>query len=88
MQRVREIRLDCDGDAILISIDQAGVACHEGYRSCFFRRLDGTDWIVDRDRGSTQPRFTDVSRVDRPWRPRVSSCQGAFHCYIGWLTGG
>ncbi|MBK7972038.1 MAG: phosphoribosyl-AMP cyclohydrolase [Deltaproteobacteria bacterium] len=51
VQRVREIRLDCDGDAILISIDQAGVACHEGYRSCFFRRWDGTDWIVDRDRG-------------------------------------
>lgn len=51
VQRVREIRLDCDGDAILISIDQTGVACHEGYRSCFFRRWDGTDWVVDRERG-------------------------------------
>lgn len=51
VQRVREIRLDCDGDAILISIDQAGVACHEGYRSCFFRRWDGVDWVVDRERG-------------------------------------
>ncbi len=50
-QRVKEIRIDCDGDAILIAIDQTGVACHEGYRSCFFRRWDGNDWAVDRERG-------------------------------------
>lgn len=51
VQRVKEIRIDCDGDAILITIDQTGVACHEGYRSCFFRRWDGSDWVVDRERG-------------------------------------
>lgn len=51
VQRVKEIRIDCDGDAILITIDQTGVACHEGYRSCFFRRWDGSEWIVDRERG-------------------------------------
>ena len=34
-QRVREVRLDCDGDALLIKVDQVGVACHTGDRSCF-----------------------------------------------------
>jgi phosphoribosyl-AMP cyclohydrolase len=39
--RVREIRLDCDADALLVSVDAAGPGvCHEGYRSCFFRRLE------------------------------------------------
>lgn len=38
--RVRELRLDCDGDTVLLKVDPAGPACHEGYRSCFFRRLD------------------------------------------------
>ena len=41
VQRVRDIRLDCDGDALLVSVDQAGgAACHTGRRSCFFRALD------------------------------------------------
>jgi phosphoribosyl-AMP cyclohydrolase len=34
-QHVREVRLDCDGDALLIKVDQVGVACHTGDRSCF-----------------------------------------------------
>lgn len=37
VQRVRSIRLDCDRDAVLLRIEQVGAACHEGYRSCFFR---------------------------------------------------
>lgn len=36
-QKVKEIRLDCDADALLMKIEQKGGACHEGYRSCFFR---------------------------------------------------
>jgi phosphoribosyl-AMP cyclohydrolase len=40
VQRVREIYLDCDGDAILLTVEQNGGACHEGYRSCFFRKLN------------------------------------------------
>ncbi|MFB3818406.1 MAG: bifunctional phosphoribosyl-AMP cyclohydrolase/phosphoribosyl-ATP diphosphatase HisIE [Candidatus Methylomirabilales bacterium] len=41
VQRVREIRYDCDADTLLLLIDQAGVACHTGERSCFYRRLPG-----------------------------------------------
>ena len=38
-QRVRALRLDCDGDALLVLVDQEGAACHTGARSCFFRPL-------------------------------------------------
>ncbi|WP_336331100.1 phosphoribosyl-AMP cyclohydrolase [Haloarcula sp. CGMCC 1.2071] len=41
VQRVEEIRVDCDGDALLYRIEQEGGACHTGYRSCFYRTLDG-----------------------------------------------
>jgi len=40
-QAIREIRVDCDADALLYLIDQEGGACHTGYRSCFHRTLDG-----------------------------------------------
>jgi len=41
-QRVKEIYVDCDSDALVMKIEQVGrAACHEGYRSCFFRRLEG-----------------------------------------------
>lgn len=47
VQRVRELRLDCDGDVLLLSIEQkGGIACHTGRQSCFYRRLDGGDWTV------------------------------------------
>ncbi len=46
VQRVRSIRRDCDGDAIVMAVDQTGAACHEGYRSCFFRSLEGDEWQV------------------------------------------
>ena len=39
LQKVKRIALDCDGDALLVSVQQTGGACHTGYRSCFFRRL-------------------------------------------------
>jgi phosphoribosyl-AMP cyclohydrolase len=38
-QWVREVRLDCDGDALLVLVDQEGAACHTGARSCFSRPL-------------------------------------------------
>ena len=40
VQHVKEIRLDCDQDAILIKIEQVGGACHTGFRSCFYRVLE------------------------------------------------
>ncbi len=39
-QKVRSIYYDCDGDTILLKVEQKGVACHTGERTCFFRRLD------------------------------------------------
>jgi phosphoribosyl-AMP cyclohydrolase len=41
VQRLVEVRVDCDGDALLLLVDQHGVACHTGRRSCFFRALRG-----------------------------------------------
>jgi len=41
VQRVEEVRVDCDGDALLYLVAQEGGACHTGYRSCFHRTLDG-----------------------------------------------
>jgi phosphoribosyl-AMP cyclohydrolase len=47
VQEVREICIDCDADTILLKVRQVGgAACHEGYRSCFFRRLEGADLKV------------------------------------------
>jgi phosphoribosyl-AMP cyclohydrolase len=39
-QTVRAVFIDCDADTILLKVDQVGAACHEGYRSCFFRQVD------------------------------------------------
>jgi len=39
-QIVREVRIDCDRDCLLVKVEQVGPACHEGYRSCFYRRVD------------------------------------------------
>jgi phosphoribosyl-AMP cyclohydrolase / phosphoribosyl-ATP pyrophosphohydrolase len=41
-QRVRQLRFDCDGDAIVALVEPAGPACHTGQRSCFYRDLDGS----------------------------------------------
>ena len=41
VQHVEEIRVDCDGDALLYLVDQEGGACHTGYESCFYRTVDG-----------------------------------------------
>jgi len=47
VQKVREIRLDCDNDAILLVVESAGgIACHTGRETCFFQRLDDGRWIT------------------------------------------
>jgi phosphoribosyl-AMP cyclohydrolase len=46
VQKVREIRLDCDNDAILLRVEQVGgIACHTGRERCFFQRLEGDRWV-------------------------------------------
>ncbi len=61
VQALKALYYDCDMDALLLKIDQTGVACHTGERSCFFRRLDseGTDSGVE---GSTGPEI--LSRLE------------------------
>lgn len=47
VQRVRAIRADCDGDVLLLSIEQqGGIACHTGRESCFFHQLQGNAWVA------------------------------------------
>lgn len=47
VQRVKEIFLDCDADTVLLKVEQVGgAACHEGYASCFYRRLQDDGWQV------------------------------------------
>jgi len=41
VQKVKEIRIDCDMDSLLLLVEQVGGACHMGYNSCFYRNLDG-----------------------------------------------
>jgi phosphoribosyl-AMP cyclohydrolase len=49
-QQVQDIRLDCDNDVILLTVTQVGgIACHTGRRHCFFRKLEGDQWV------STEP---------------------------------
>lgn len=40
VQHVKGVYVDCDRDCLLVKVEQVGAACHEGYRSCFFRRVD------------------------------------------------
>jgi phosphoribosyl-AMP cyclohydrolase len=47
VQYLREMRLDCDGDTLLLLVDQHGVACHTGRRNCFFRSWRGADWEIN-----------------------------------------
>lgn len=47
IQRVKEIRLDCDQDVLLLQIEQqGGIACHTGRESCFFSRLENGEWVA------------------------------------------
>jgi phosphoribosyl-AMP cyclohydrolase len=61
VQKVREIRLDCDQDVILLTVEQAGgIACHTGRHSCFFQRFDaaeGGEWVA------VDPVLKDPARI-------------------------
>jgi phosphoribosyl-AMP cyclohydrolase len=48
VQKIHEIRLDCDEDVVLLKIEQVGgIACHTGRHSCFFKKLENESWLVD-----------------------------------------
>jgi phosphoribosyl-AMP cyclohydrolase len=58
VQKVLEVRLDCDADAILLQVEQAGgIACHTGRESCFFRKLEDGRWV------STDPVLKDPKLI-------------------------
>jgi phosphoribosyl-AMP cyclohydrolase len=58
VQKVREVRIDCDSDAILLKVDQVGgIACHTGRESCFFRKLENGNWVT------IDPVIKDPSRI-------------------------
>jgi phosphoribosyl-AMP cyclohydrolase len=58
VQKVAEIRVDCDLDAVVIRAHQTGPACHEGYRSCFFRTVNQAGELV-----LNQERLLDPSEI-------------------------
>ena len=58
-QRVVEMRMDCDQDAIWIRVEQHGAACHTGRQSCFYRKIDKAD-------GDTRLSFADSDRLFDP----------------------
>ena len=46
VQKVKEIRIDCDADAVLLRVEQVGgIACHTGHERCFFRKLENGKWV-------------------------------------------
>ena len=50
VQQLREIRVDCDADVVLLQVEQiGGIACHTGRRRCFFRVLRGGEWQIDEE---------------------------------------
>ena len=56
-QKVKDIAFDCDKDVLLIQVEQTGAACHEGYKSCFFRSITGAEVQV------TEPRLVDPENI-------------------------
>lgn len=60
VQVVKEIRLDCDEDVLLLTVEQiGGIACHTGRHSCFFQKLENRQWVTD------QPVIKDPQEIYR-----------------------
>ena len=63
VQRVEKVSFDCDGDTLLIEIEQVGAACHEGYKSCFFRDISGEGEISTNDEPLVKPEVVYKDKV-------------------------
>ena len=62
IQHVKEIHLDCDGDTVLLTVEQVGgIACHTGRPNCFFRRLESSPDRADAERGLHHERWVLTS---------------------------
>lgn len=82
-QKVQEIYYDCDGDAILVKVDQTGNACHEGTFSCFSRRLDGEACPAGRDAAYDNPAMTILFELYKVINDRKTNPQeGSYTCYL------
>jgi phosphoribosyl-AMP cyclohydrolase len=58
IQKVREIRIDCDADVVLLQVEQVGgIACHTGHERCFFRKLENGRWV------ETEPVLKDPALI-------------------------
>ncbi len=58
VQKIKAIQLDCDGDTIILQVEQiGGIACHTGRQHCFFRRLEGNRWV------ETEPVLRDPNLI-------------------------
>ncbi len=66
VQRIREIRYDCDADAVLALVDPAGPACHTGQRTCFHRALGGEPELVTHEALPALERTIIARRADQP----------------------
>lgn len=67
VQKVHEVRLDCDEDVILLKVEQVGgIACHTGRHNCFYQKLEGQEWI------SVEPVLKDPAEIYRVAQAVVS----------------
>ncbi len=53
-QYIKEVRIDCDGDSLLFKVEQITAACHEGYYSCYYRKLEDGKWKIVEPKVSQQ----------------------------------
>jgi len=72
VQRVREVRADCDGDAVLYRVEQTGPACHTGEGSCFHRRVEGEALAPAAGGGHVLSRIEETVRARHAERPAGS----------------
>lgn len=63
IQRVKRISLDCDGDVLLVEVEQKGAACHEGYKSCFYRDITPKGKIKKNAQRLVQPKNMNEKKI-------------------------